>query len=570
MTRRVLGNGLIAAAVCGLAALPILSSGVAESAVQGSAPEALVRRLTAEQYQNIIADVFGPTIELGGRFEPDMRADGLVAVGASKVSVSPTGLEQYETMARTIAAQIVDEKRRGMMIPCKPAAENAADDACTRQFMVQVGRLLYRRPLTGAELDAYVGAAALGAKLTGNYYDGVGLGLAGMLSSPKFIFRVDVTGSKPDRSGEYQLDSYSKASHLSFFLWNSGPDAELLDAAASGDLTTKRGLARQVERMLASRRLEAGVRAFFIDMFGFDQFSALAKDTTLYPKFSTKSATDAQEQTLKTIIDRVLIERGDYREIFTTRKTYLTQELAAIYKVPLATIQPNGAPDSWEAYEFAPEDPRAGILTHASFTALHSHPGISSPTLRGKALREVIFCQKVPAPPGNVEFDLVNNVAYKTARDRLKAHASEAVCAGCHKITDPAGLALENFDTAGTFRTTENGEPIDTSAVFDGKNIKGPADLGRAAYEHPATTSCLVNRIAAYGRGGVARSDRPWLTELESAFKKSGYRLPELMKAIALSDQFYRPAPVQSAPETSASAPPRLGTVTPVSTERRQ
>ena len=154
MTRRVLGNGLIAAAVCGLAALPILSSGVAESAVQGSAPEALVRRLTAEQYQNIIADVFGPTIELGGRFEPDMRADGLVAVGASKVSVSPTGLEQYETMARTIAAQIVDEKRRGMMIPCKPAAENAADDACTRQFMVQVGRLLYRRPLTGAELDA--------------------------------------------------------------------------------------------------------------------------------------------------------------------------------------------------------------------------------------------------------------------------------------------------------------------------------------------------------------------------------------------------------------------------------
>ena len=425
-----------------------------------------MRRLSAQQYQNIIADVFGATVELGGRFEPDLRVNGLLAVGEGDVSITAAGIEQYDTMARRIAAQVVDPKRRDMMLRCKPATATAPDDACAAQVMARVGSILYRRPLTQSELQAYVAAANTGTVKTNNFYSGLSLSLAAMLSSPKFLFRQEMAEADPDHPGGWRLDAYSKASQLSFFLWNAGPDLPLLDAAESGKLNTRKGVAEQVTRMIASPRLEAGVRAFFIDDFGFDLFETLVKDAILFPKFSAQAASDAQEQTLKTVVDLLVKHNGDYRDIFTTKKTFITQELGAIYRIPVVDRLPNGAPDTWHPYEFAANDPRGGILTQVAFTALHSPPGRGSPTLRGKALREVLLCQKVPAPPAAVKFDIVqdtNNPLYKTARDRLKAHATNPVCAGCHKIIDPIGLALENFDGAGAFRTTENGVAIDTS-----------------------------------------------------------------------------------------------------------
>src|SRR5262249_26221239 len=157
-----------------------------------------------------------------------------------------------------------------------------------------------------------------------------------------------------------------------------------LAAAQSGQLNTQKGLAREVDRMLASPRLEAGVRAFFTDEFGFDQFETLTKDPALFPKFSAQVSQDAREQTLRTIVALLLAHRGDYRDIFTTKKTFLTPDLAAIYRVPLVNEVPNGSPDAWRPYEFPANDPRGGILTQLAFTGLHSPPGRSSPTVRGK------------------------------------------------------------------------------------------------------------------------------------------------------------------------------------------
>src|SRR6185312_12724451 len=175
---------------------------------------------------------------------------------------------------------------------------------------------------------------------------------------------------------------------------------------------------------------------------------------------------------LRTIVDLLLHRNGDYRDLFTTRDTFLTPALAALYGVPLARAQELGGAIPWVPYHFSDSDPYIGILTQVSFLSLHSHPGRSSPTRRGKALRENILCQKVPPPPGNVDFSLVQNTNdpnFKTARQRLTAHRKEAMCAGCHKITDPVGLALENFDSAGSFRTSENGAPIDASGEYNGK-----------------------------------------------------------------------------------------------------
>ncbi|MGE3476414.1 MAG: DUF1592 domain-containing protein [Rhodospirillaceae bacterium] len=508
--------------------------------------EVVTRRLSPEQYEAIISDVFGSHIKIGGRFDPGLRVDGLLELGTSQVSVSEASMQQYDNMARTVAAQVVAPDQRRLTISCAPAAATAPDDACARSFLGEVGRLLFRRPLTPAEEDLYVRAARTATERAGDFYFGLGIGLAAQLESPQFLFRHEVTKAT-GRPGEYTLDGYSRASRLSFFLWNSGPDLSLLEAAEKGELDTPEGLARQVDRMIASRRIENGTRAFFSDMLHFDDIANLSKDTAIYPMFTNQVAGNARDQTLKTIVDLLITNRGDYRDLFTTRKTFLTQTLASLYRVPLAVEMPNGYPDEWHPYEFSAGDPRSGILSHVSFVALHSHPGRSSPTLRGKALREIMLCQKVPPPPGEVNFTVVQDTAnprYRTARDRLAAHAENPVCAGCHRITDPMGLALENFDGSGGYRTNENGVALDTTGALDGVKFTNAAELGAAVAQNPALISCVVDRLSSYAMGRAMRkADAPWTGDLRRQFAEAGYKFPALMRAIALSPDFYRAAP---------------------------
>ncbi len=500
----------------------------------------IARRLRPDQYRRVVADVFGPTIKIEGRFEPDVRDDGLFAIGVGHVGLTSTGMEQYDAMARGIAAQVVGQEHRDTLIPCKPQSAAAPDDACAGRFFAKAGPLLYRRPLTHDELDAAVALARIAAQTLQSFYLGLDMSLAGMLESPQFLFRQEVIESDPNHAGAYRLDAYSKASQLSFFLWNAGPDARLMAAAQRGELDTESGLAAEVDRMLKSPRLEAGVRAFFTDMLQFDLFDTLAKDAQIYPKWTANAAQDAQEQTLRSIVDLLLTQKGDYRDLFTARKTFLTPLLGSLYGVPVA---PNtGA--GHQPYEFPQGDPRAGLHAQASFVALHSHEGLSSPTLRGKALRELLLCEPVPAPPGNVNFAAAqdtHNPDFKTMRARLTAHRTDPTCAGCHKLMDPMGLALENFDSDAGYRTSENGQPIDTRGELDGIEFADAAGLGRALHDNPATGPCFVRRLYSYATGRpVVRRDMAWIRYLEKEFAADGYRPPDLMRRIATSENFYR------------------------------
>jgi hypothetical protein len=501
-----------------------------------------LRRLTADQYRNIIADVFGSDIDIGGRFEPGLREGGLIEVGASNVSITTTGYEQYDKMAQTIASQVLGEKRRDMFLSCAPKVATQPDDACAREFLEATGRLLYRRPLSDRELTSQVEAAAAASKEVGNFYQGLALSLASMLTSPEFLFRHEILEADPKRLGIKRLNAYAKAARLSFLLWNSTPDVALLSAAQKGELHTPSGLAKQVDRMIASPRVESGVRAFFADMLNFDAFETLAKDTTLYSKYNFNVAIDAQEQTLRTVVDLLIKQQGDYRDLFTTRQTFLTPRLAAVYRIaqPAAIGLPNG----WQRYEYPESADAAGILTHISFAALHSHPGRTSPTLRGKALRELLLCQKVPDPPGNVDFNIVQDTAnpnFKTVRQRLDAHATEAMCKGCHKITDPLGLALEKFDTIGGHRLSENGAAIDTTGELDGVRFTNVAELGKTLHGNARIASCLVERLYAYGVGRkLNRSETQWLnTSLIKDFQRDKFRFPLLLRRIATTETFY-------------------------------
>jgi len=515
----------------------LLLTGCGSPAPQVPGGEPDIRRLTREQYERIIADVFGEGVRVGGRFDPLVRTDGLLALGARSARITPAGFEQYYQLAASIAEQVVSERYRADLIPCTPAAPSAADDACAREFFSRVGRYLYRRPLIEEELATSVKAAHEAAEGVQDFYEGVGVALAAMLTTPQFLFVIDTVEPDPDEPGEVRLTAFAKATRLSFLLWNTAPDDLLLQAAEQGELHSHRGLERQVDRMLASPRAADGVRAFFKDMLEFELFETLEKDPTIYPAFSQALADDAMEQTLRMIVDLLIVRDQDYRDLFTTRNTFLTPSLARVYRIPFES--PAGG---WAPYTFPKDDPRVGILTQVGFTAMHSHPGRSSATLRGKALRETLLCQTVPPPPGNVDFTLFNdpNAPSKTARQRLTAHATVSACTGCHLITDPIGLGLENFDGIGAFRNTENGVELDVAGALDGATFSNPAELARAVHDNPAAPSCLVKRLTAYGMGRpLTREDAEFMAYVQEAFAEDDYRFEKLLRRLALSDALY-------------------------------
>jgi Protein of unknown function (DUF1588)/Protein of unknown function (DUF1592)/Protein of unknown function (DUF1585)/Protein of unknown function (DUF1595)/Protein of unknown function (DUF1587) len=554
--------GLLAAATLALAGLSAASpaaqppaAGTAAAAQEPQDTGSLnrLRLLTEQQYLNTVRYVFGPDIAPDPHFPPAQRRDGLVANGSSITGVTTTQLELYQKSAVTIANTVVSPKYRAFLLPCKPRHEDAADKSCASQFLKEKGRLFNRRPLTREELDSFVKVADESADQLKDFYAGISVALEAMLVSPNVLFLTEGTEPDPAHPGHQRLDAFSLATRMSLFLWDSVPDDNLLKAAESGEIQTPKGRARVVDMMLSSRRLDAGVRAFFDDMFGFDDFAALSKDPAMYPQFTGQVATDAREQTLRTIVDHLVTRRGDYRDLYTTRDTFISPALAVIYGEP--------APSGWTPYTEPVDSPRAGLLSQISFLALHSHPTRSSPTLRGKALRELLLCQRVPPPPPNVDFSAVDNPnsPFNTQRERVAFHLKNPVCAGCHKIMDPMGLALENFDSAGHFRDKERGTKIDASGTLDGKPFDGVVSLGKVLHDNAGLTSCLVQRVYSYGTGGALRpEDKKTLEYFNARFAEAGYRVPDLMRTIALSDSFsdiVEPKP-QAPPVKTASLSP--------------
>ena len=526
--------------------LTVLASlvGVEAASAAPSAQVASMRRLTQAEYRNSIADIFGKEIEVRGAFEPTIRIAGLQSTSTGVLSVTPVGFESFSSMADSIATQVTAEKYRAKLA-CKPKSDKAPDDACAGQVLNQYGRMLFRRPLSSDETKNAVKLSNSLAKSQNDFYAGLRYGLASLIQSPNFLFRMETAG--PADNKQYALDPYSRATRLSYLMWNSTPDAELLQAAEKGDLNNAAGLGKQVDRLMASPRLDDGMRAFFNDMLELDTFDTVSKDSILYPKWSSGIAASAREETLRTAIDLALHENGDMRDLMTTRKTFLNRNLAADYQLP---FQFKG---DWVPYEFAPDSGRSGILTQASMLTMFSHPGRSSPTKRGVAIMDIFLCEPTPAPPANVDFSVVNDVngALKTVRERLMAHATNSTCASCHNHSDPIGLSMEGFDTIGQRRTTENGKQIDLSASIQNKKFEGAEGLGKFLHDNPKYTACIARKVYAYSRGesseDVAASA---FKNANKAFADSGFRMRALLKAMVEDKDFFSAPP----PETTKTA----------------
>ena len=547
---------LVCAAFIGALAVSATSrSQTSETSGESTPIKVAVRRITESQYRHTIADVFGSQIKINARFEPEKREERLLAIGSSELSLTSSGFEQYFALASSISDQVLAEKQRTASVPCKPDIPNQANDACARQFIETYGERLFRRPLTQSETSARLKIASTGAQQSGDFYAGLKLALTSLLVAPEFLFRVETAERDPANRWQYRLDGYTKASRVSFLLWDSAPDQELLAAARSGDIHTEAGLKQQLTRLTSSPRFEQGVRAFFTDMLQLDGFENLVKDPAIYPKFNQSVSDSAKEQVLKTTIDLLVNQKRDYRDLFTSNETFINRPLASVYKVPFASS------GEWARFTFPQSSERSGILTQIAFLSLFSHPGTSSPTKRGIKLYEIFMCEVTPDPPPDVDFSKVQDSTKGTVRGRLLDHMKNTGCAGCHRRTDPPGLALEHFDGLGQLRKIENGGVIDVTADLNGMKLDGAQGLGKFLRDDPRVCACLVRNVYTYGVGRKTdMRDEDYLAGQVKAFAGNGYRMPDLMVQIASSPQFFKvviPGGVQraSSPRADTQAP---------------
>ena len=517
-----------------LTAIPAFSANQGKT-VNGDEVTVAARRLTESEYRNIIADIFGSDIEVNARFEPEKREEGLLAIGNSVLSLTSAGFEQYFTLASNITDQAFEKLDKKTLVGCEPKDAKQADVNCARQFISHYGEFIFRRPLTEEETLARLEAATSGADQSNDFYQGLKLALTSMLVAPEFLFRVESAEPNPTNPKDYRLDAYTKASRLSFLFWNTSPDRELLEAARTGAIHTDEGLQQQLTRLANSPRFIEGSRAFFTDMLQLDGFDNMVKDPAIYPKFNQSVADSAKEQMLRTAVGLLVEKNRDYRELFSSNETYINRPLASIYKVPYASKE------EWMPYTFDDNSERAGILTQVGFLSLFAHPGRSSPTRRGIKIHEIFMCELTPDPPADVDFSKVQAMLNGTVRERLLDHMENTGCTACHRRSDPPGLALEYFDGIGQLRKYENGQLIDVSADFNGKQFVGASGLANFLQNDPRVPACIVRNVYAYGTGRKTDFwDEDYLADQTDTFANSGYHFKALVQQIAGTPEFFK------------------------------
>jgi hypothetical protein len=488
-------------------------------------PPPVLRRLTASQYANTVADLLGEELLLPTRLEPDEELEGLLSIGASTASLSPLGVEQYEDAAFDLAEQVLSAEYRANIVPCEPIGP--IDDACAALTLEPLLRRAWRRTPTVEEVDRLVALAADAGDTLGDFYEGLEFPLGAILQSPHFLYRVELGDGQ-------RLAGTELATRLSYFLWNTMPDDALLDAAESGVLATPEGLTEQVDRMLDDPRTRRGFRNFIDELLHLAELDHLTKDPDVFPAMRSDIGASAREESLATVEALVFDRDDDFRTWMTTRETFVDRNLAMLYAVSAPEREGFG-PVTLPA-----DGVRRGLLGQIGLLALHAHPVSSSATLRGIFVRETLLCQLIPPPPADVDTSIPEATPdAPTRRERVAAHLTDPTCAGCHQLVDPIGLGLENFDGLGMYRTHENGALIDASGQLDGDEYDDAWHLASALRDHPGFPACMAEMLYSYGVGhrpGMGEQD--YTDWLDNRFAEVGWSMKTLLREIALSDAF--------------------------------
>ncbi len=503
-----------------------------------------MRRLTHSQYNHTVQGLLGDQTNPANQFPQEDFVNGFKNQTSAQ-SVPPLLAESYNAAAEKLARNAFRGGDVNHLVPCRPRA--AEDSRCAAEFIRAFGLQAFRRPLTPTEVTRYAALFADTAKHTGKFLGGAQLVVEAMLQSPNFLFRAE-------RGGETR--QYEIASRLSYFLWDTMPDAELFGAAARGELGTPESFEKQARRMLADPRARQSVDEFTAEWLRFDRLLNAVKDRRRYPQYSPELAQAMTEETRRMIDDAVWNDH-DFMTIFSADYSFLNSDLAALYGVAAPTAE-------FARVNFPAGSDRAGIVGGATFLALTSKPNETSPTSRGVFVREQFLCQKVPDPPPGVNSNLppVSEDKPQTNRERMAAHATQQPCAGCHQFIDPIGFGLEKFDAIGGRREKlelkfynphdDDDEQKVKTILLDldthgglsgvpGAEFSSPKELGRILASRPECQECVVRQLFRYAWGRhELGADRPIIQAALMRFRDSQFRFKELMislgSAYALGD----------------------------------
>jgi hypothetical protein len=448
------------------------------------------------------------------------------------------------------AGAITDTPSRRRLFVCRPADAAAADapasassqavqaneDECAKRIVLALARRAFRRAVTDADIEAplrfYKEARANGA-----FDDGIEMAVRSVLASTEFLFRIERDPKNVGPATPYRVSDVELASRLSFFLWSSVPDDELLDLAIAGTLSQPATLERQVKRMLASPKADALVTNFADQWLYVRNLAAASPDARTFPDFDDNLRQAFRRET-ELFVASIVSEDRSALDLLRANYTFVNERLARHYGIP------NVYGSRFRRVSLDENSVRGGILGQGSVLTVTSYANRTSPVLRGKWILENILGTPPPPPPPNVpvlkDTDAEGRVL--SMRERMAQHRANPACAGCHQLMDPAGLSMENFDAIGRWRLrTESGGAVDASGGLpDGSTFTGISGLRAAVLRKPELfVGTLTEKLLTYGLGrGLEYYDTPAVRRIVRDARMQDYRFSSLVLGIVSSDPF--------------------------------
>lgn len=445
------------------------------------------------------------------------------------------------------ATGVSDTPARQKIFTCRPTSPSD-ERPCARQILTRLATEAYRRPLQAGEVDRLMPFYEKGASGEG-FEAGVAAALEAVLASPYFIFRIE--REREARPGTaFRVGDLDLASRLSFFLWGTSPDQQLLDVAAKGRLADPKVLETEARRMLADPRAEALGERFAAQWLRLQDVDKVHPDPNFYPGFDENLAAAMRQETIRFFNDLVQSDRSLF-DLYRADYTFVNERLARHYGI-------RGVSGSEFRKVAYPDARRRGVLGQGSVLVQTSMANRTSPVLRGKWVMEVLLGSPPPPPPPNIP--LLEETAESkdgkllTTRERMEMHRANPTCNACHRVMDPIGLALDNFDVTARWRERENGVPLDTRGDFyDGTPVTAPGELVDALLKRPTPlVRTFTENLLAFSLGRRAEYyDQPMIRAITKAAAADEYRMSSFVLGVIKSDAFRMKQAAPAATETA-------------------
>jgi hypothetical protein len=408
------------------------------------------------------------------------------------------------------------------------------EEACASRIISNLMRRAYRRPVVDADLQQPL-KLYREARAEGGFDAGIEMALSAVLVNPQFLFRIEADPTDVEPISAYRIPDIQLASRLSFFVWSSIPDDELLDLAERGELSKPDVLERQVRRLLADPRSRNLVSNFAEQWLHLRNLESMTPDLRLYPDFDDNLRQSFRRET-ELLFESILREDRSVLDLIKSDHTFLNERLAKHYGIP------HVYGSHFRRVELDKDSMRGGLLRQGSILTVTSYATRTSPVIRGKWILENILGTPPPPPPANVPALKDNTISSAlSVRERLAEHRANVACAGCHKLMDPVGFSLENFDAVGRWRAFEEGRPVDsTGGLPDGSQFQGVTGLERGLLKRPELfVGTLTEKLMTFALGrGVESFDAPAIRKIVRDARAQNYQFSSLIVGIASSTPF--------------------------------